>query len=193
LPACCCQRTVAGGFIYADLSGETSTPLALHSSFTVSSPVCETLLQAFPFPSTLGKVTLHPLSQAGMFIYSSCGKWAFSPLLWSFPPTATFTSFPTLDCWVCAGAPAFSGPACLFTAHMGSGSSPLFCGVCLPQPLFFLFYFILFYYSYVHTKLGSFLPPACTPSLTTHSAPSLSPPPPQYPAETILPLFLILL
>jgi hypothetical protein len=55
----------------------------------------------------------------------------------------------------------------------------------------FLFFF--FYYSYVHTMLGSFLPPAPTPSLTTHSAPSLSPPPPQYPAETILSLFLILL
>jgi hypothetical protein len=33
-----------------------------------------------------------------------------------------------------------------------------------------------FYYSYVHTRLGSFLPPAPTPSLSTHSAPSLSPP-----------------
>jgi hypothetical protein len=49
-------------------------------------------------------------------------------------------------------------------------------------PLSFLF-FLLFYYSYVHTRLGSFLPPA----------PSLSTLPPQYPAETILPLFLILL
>jgi hypothetical protein len=34
--------------------------------------------------------------------------------------------------------------------------------------------FFFFYYSYVHTRLGSFLPPAPTPSLTTHSAPSLS-------------------
>jgi hypothetical protein len=57
----------------------------------------------------------------------------------------------------------------------------------------FIYLFILFYYSYVHTRLGSFLPPDPTPSLTTHSAPSLSPPPPQYPAETILPLSLILL
>jgi hypothetical protein len=39
--------------------------------------------------------------------------------------------------------------------------------------VFFLFFF---YYSYVHTRLGSFLPPAPTPSLTTHSAPSLTPP-----------------
>jgi hypothetical protein len=62
--------------------------------------------------------------------------------------------------------------------------------------IFFLglsYLFFFFYYSYVHTRLGSFLPPAPTPSLTTHSAPSLSPQPLQYPAETILPLFLILL
>jgi hypothetical protein len=45
----------------------------------------------------------------------------------------------------------------------------------------------------VHTMFGSFLSPAPTPSLTTHPALSLSPLPPQYPAETILPLFLILL
>jgi hypothetical protein len=40
----------------------------------------------------------------------------------------------------------------------------------------YLSFFLLFYYSYVHTRLGSFLPPAPTPSLTTHSAPFLSPP-----------------
>jgi hypothetical protein len=60
----------------------------------------EPLLQAFPFPSTLREVTLHPLSQACVFVYSSRGKWVFPPLLWSFPPTATFTSFPTCDYWV---------------------------------------------------------------------------------------------
>jgi hypothetical protein len=32
--------------------------------------------------------------------------------------------------------------------------------------LFLFIYFLLFYYSYVHTRLGSFLPPAPTPSLT---------------------------
>jgi hypothetical protein len=40
----------------------------------------------------------------------------------------------------------------------------------------FFFFSFFFYYSYVHTRLGSFLPPAPTPSLTTHSTPSLSPP-----------------
>jgi hypothetical protein len=79
--------------------GELSTHLALQALFTQSSPVHEPLLQAFPFPSTLGKVTLHPLSQACMFIYSSCGKWVFAPLLCSFPTTTTFTSFSALDYW----------------------------------------------------------------------------------------------
>jgi hypothetical protein len=48
----------------------------------------------------LGKVTLSPHSQACVFIYSSCGRWVFPPLLWSFSPTATFTSFPAPDYWV---------------------------------------------------------------------------------------------
>jgi hypothetical protein len=64
------------------------------------------LLQGVPFPSTLGEVTLHLLSQVCVFIYSSCAKWAFPPLLWRFPPTAAFTSFPAPDCWACAAAPA---------------------------------------------------------------------------------------
>jgi hypothetical protein len=34
-----------------------------------------------------------------VFVYSSHGKWVFPPLLWSFPPTTTFTSFPAHDYW----------------------------------------------------------------------------------------------
>jgi hypothetical protein len=34
-----------------------------------------------------------------VFIYSSCGKWVFPPLLCSFPPTTTFISFPAPDYW----------------------------------------------------------------------------------------------
>jgi hypothetical protein len=89
LSACCCWR-----LIYADLRGELSTHLALQALFTQSSSVHKLLLQAFHSPSTPGEVTLHLLSQACMFIYSSHGKWVLLPLLWSFPPTAAFTSFP---------------------------------------------------------------------------------------------------
>jgi hypothetical protein len=84
-----------------------------------------------PFQA-LGKVTLHPHSQACMFSYSSRGRWVFPPLLCSFPPTATFTSFPAPDYWRCCCS---CQPPCLFTVHMGSGSSPLSCAVFLPLPL----------------------------------------------------------
>jgi hypothetical protein len=47
----------------------------------------------------LGKVTLHLRCQSCVFIYSSCGRWVFPPLLCSFPPSATFTSFPAPDYW----------------------------------------------------------------------------------------------
>jgi hypothetical protein len=51
---------------------------------------------------------VHLLSQACLFIYCSHGKWVFPHLLWSFPPTTTFTSFPSPGCWVGATAPVFS-------------------------------------------------------------------------------------
>jgi hypothetical protein len=132
LPAHCCQPAVAGGVIYADLRCELNTHLALQALFTQSSPVHQLLLQAFPFPSTLGEVTLHPHSPACMFVYSSHGKWDFPPLLWSFPPTTAFTSFPAPDSWRCCCS---CQPACLFTAHVGSGSSPISCGLFLPPSL----------------------------------------------------------
>jgi hypothetical protein len=92
-PARCCQPAVAGGVVYADLWGELSTHLDPQALFTQSSPVREPLLQAFPFPSTLGEVTLHLLFQACVFIYSSRGRWVFPPLLWSFPPTPLLQAF----------------------------------------------------------------------------------------------------
>jgi hypothetical protein len=150
LPAHCCQPAVAGGVIYADLWGELSTHLAPQALFAQSSPVWEPLLQAFPFPSTLGEVTLHLLSLAGVFVYSSCGRWVFPPLLWHFPPSATFTSFPGPDCWACT-ATAFSGPPGLFiyssrkeslaplrrSGHPALFPMCLYCSYCLLLSFFF--------------------------------------------------------
>jgi hypothetical protein len=132
------------------------------------------VLQGFPFPSTPEEVTLHQLSQACVFfysshgywafpptllwrvffvcvfIYSSHGNWAFPPLLWSFPPTATFTSFPTADCWACVAAPAFSSQCVVrdfpSPAFQGSGcpalfATCLFCCYCLLLSFFSLFTF----------------------------------------------------
>jgi hypothetical protein len=107
--------------------------------FIQSSPVCEPLLQAFPFPSTWGEVTLPQLSQACVFIYSSCGRWVFPPLLWSFPPTTTFTSFPAPDCWVCATAPAFSS-----WIVVRDSPPPLFSAGA-PCPLCYVFFLLLLF------------------------------------------------
>jgi hypothetical protein len=94
------------------------------------------LLQAFPFPSTLGEVTLHPLSQACVFIYSSHGKWVFPPLLWSFPPTDAFTSFPAPDCWAYAAAHAGRRVCLQLTWEVGLPPSPVeFSSLCYSHKL----------------------------------------------------------
>jgi hypothetical protein len=154
LPALCCQSAVAGGIFYADLRGELNTHLALQVLFIQSSPVCKPLLQAFPFPSTLGEVTLHPLSQACMFVYSSSGKWVFPPLLSSFPPTATLTSFPAPGFWACAPAPTeapLASLACLFTVpgripfpHLWHSVCPTLFPTCLYCSYCFLLSFSFF-------------------------------------------------
>jgi hypothetical protein len=136
LPACCSQPAVAAGIIYADLRSELSTHLAPQTLFTQSS-VCKPLLQAFPFPSTLGKVTLPWLSQVCVFVYKSRGKWVFPPLLWRFPPFATFTSFPAPGCWACAPAPAGASPpgSSLFIYSSRKDSPPPSSELNVPHPL----------------------------------------------------------
>jgi hypothetical protein len=137
LPARCCQPAVAAGVIYADLWSELSTHLAPQALFTQSSPVRQPLLQAFSFPSTLGEMTLHPISQAGVFIYSSHGRWVFPPLLWSFPPSATLTSFSAPGCCVCALAPARASLArpSLFVYSSWKDSPPHSLLLRVPHPL----------------------------------------------------------
>jgi hypothetical protein len=98
-------------------------------------------------------VTLHLLSLAGLFIYSPHGKWVCPPLLWSFPTTTTFTSFPAPSCWAGATTPAFSGWLIYLQFHKGlplphlwhSGHPPLFatclfCCYCLLFSFFFSFF-----------------------------------------------------
>jgi hypothetical protein len=109
------------------------------------------LLEAFPFPSTLGEVTLHKLSQACVFIYTSLGKWVFPLLLWSFPPTATFTSFPTPGCLVgAAAAPAFSSWLVYLQFHEGFPLPSLWCSGHATIITTFLFgcYCLLFIFSF---------------------------------------------
>jgi hypothetical protein len=81
-------------------------------------------------------------SLASLFIYSSCGKLVFPPLLWSFPPTTTFTSFPTPGCWAGATAPAFS--SWLIVRNF---PSPPFGAQGAPPSLLCVFFVVIAYYS----------------------------------------------
>jgi hypothetical protein len=135
LPAYCCQPAVAGGIIYADLWGELSTHVALHALFTQSS-VRDATARSFPLSKHTGGGDTAP-TFSGLCVYSSHGKWVFPPLLWHFPPTAAFTSFPAPDCWACAAAPA-SWHVCLqLTWEVGHPSSPV--EFSLPPPLSYAF------------------------------------------------------
>jgi hypothetical protein len=77
-------------------------------------------------------MTLHPHCQACVFIYSSCGRWVFSPLLCSFPPKPLSQAFLLLITGQCCCSCQLPY---LFTDHVGSGSSLLSCGIFLPLPL----------------------------------------------------------
>jgi hypothetical protein len=102
------------------------------------------LLQAFHLPSTLREVTLHQLSQTGKFIYSSHGKWVFPSLLWSFPPIATFTSFPAPGCWVFAAAPAFSS-LLVYLQFCEGLPLPLSLALRAPHHLCYMSFWLLFF------------------------------------------------
>jgi hypothetical protein len=80
----------------------------------------------------VGEVTLHRLSQALLFVHCSRGKWFFPLSCGVFLPPPLLQAFLLMITgWCCCSCQ----PPCLFTAHMGSGSSLLSCGVFLPPPL----------------------------------------------------------
>jgi hypothetical protein len=67
------------------------------------------VLLGFPLSKHTGGSDTEP-AFSGLHVYLQF-TWevGLPPLLWSFPPTTTFTSFPTPDCWACAAAPAGQG------------------------------------------------------------------------------------
>jgi hypothetical protein len=102
------------------------------------------LLQDFPFPSTLGEVTLNLLSLAGLFIYSSHGKWAFPLSCGVFLPPPLLQAFPLLV----AGCVLLllPSPASLFIySSMGDFPSPLFSTQGAPPSLLHVFFVVVYY------------------------------------------------
>jgi hypothetical protein len=70
----------------------------------------------------------------------------FPPLLWSFPPTATFTSFPAPGCWACTAAPAFSRWLVYLQFCKGFPLPP-FCAQGVLPSLLRVFFVVIAYYS----------------------------------------------
>jgi hypothetical protein len=114
------------------------------------------LLQSFPFPSTLGEVTLHPLSQAGVFIYSAHGKWAFLlshrrwvgvflplPLLQAFPHLVSGRVpqlLPSLaGLFIYSSMRDFPSPPLRHSGHPALFATCLFCCCCLLFSFFSFF------------------------------------------------------
>jgi hypothetical protein len=79
----------------------------------------------------------------------------FSPLLWSFPPSTTLTSFPAPGCWVCATAPALSCQAWLVYLQFWKDSPPLHFSAQGTSPsLLRVFIVLIAYYSVSLFSLG---------------------------------------
>jgi hypothetical protein len=157
LPAHCCQPAVAGDVIYADLRGELSTHLAPQALLRVLLCV-SCCYKLSPFQAHWGRWHCTRFLRPACLFTVHMGSGSFPPLLWSFPPTAAFTSFPAPDCWACAAAPTFSGPACLFTFPRGIPLLPLWSSGC---PTLFA---ICLYCSYCLLLSISFFPgwgPVC--------------------------------
>jgi hypothetical protein len=132
LPVRCCQPAVAEGVIYADLWGEFNTHLALQALFTQSSPVRKPLLQAFPFPSTLGRWHCTRFLRPASLFTAQVGSWS-SPLSCGvFFPPLLLQAFPLLI----AAHVLLLLPASMFVySSHGKWVFPLSCGVFLPPPL----------------------------------------------------------
>jgi hypothetical protein len=122
-----CTRIVRHACLFTVHVGNGSPPSPVQFSSHLH-------FRGFPAPDYWAVLLLLP---ADMFVYSSCGKWVFPPLLWSFPPSATLTSFPAPGCWVHVPAPAGASPACpacLFTVP-GRIPFPQSSELCEPHPL----------------------------------------------------------
>jgi hypothetical protein len=156
LPACCCQPAVAGSIIYADLWGELSTHLTLQALFAQISPVCEPLLQAFPFPSTRKGDTAPALS--GLRVYLQ--------FMWEvgLPPSpvefsSLHHSHKLSHSWLLGTRPRscqnLSSLPSLFIYSPRKDSLPLIFGAqCAPSSFLCVFIVLIAYYSVSLFSLG---------------------------------------
>jgi hypothetical protein len=100
---------------------------------------------SFPAPDYSAVLLLLP---AAVFVYSSCGRWVFPPLLWSFPPCHSHKLFHSWLLGACL-APTGASPACPASLSTVPGRIPFPQSSVLsaPHPLSHVFIVLIAYYS----------------------------------------------
>jgi hypothetical protein len=106
------------------ISGVSLAPTWSHRLCLLRVLLCVNLCYRLSPFQALGKVTLPPRCQACVFIYSSCGRWAFPPSPLKF---SSHCHFHKLSCSCLLGSAAAAGRhVCLqFTWEVGLHSSPV--------------------------------------------------------------------
>jgi hypothetical protein len=113
------------------------------------------LLQAFPFPSTLGEVTLHLLSQACVFVYSSRERWVFPTSCGVFLPLPLSQAFPLLVAGhVPPLPPSLASPSLFIYSFRKDYPCLLFGTQGAPPSLLCVFIVLIAYYSVSLFSLG---------------------------------------
>jgi hypothetical protein len=150
-PARCCQPAVAGGFIYADLRSELNTYLALKLCLLRVLLGLTATATSFPLSKHTGGGDTAPAFSGWHVYLQFTWEVGLPRLLWSFPPSAAFTRFPTPGCWAQAPAPAFSDRLVYLqfceglplplrcSGHPALFATCLFCCYCLLFSFFFFF------------------------------------------------------
>jgi hypothetical protein len=110
-----------------------------------SSPGSDATATSFPLSKHTGGGDTAPAFSGRHVYLQFMWEVVFPLVLWSFPPTVTFTSFPAPGCWVCGTTPAFSS-----WLVRDFPSPPLWCSGCptLFAMCLFCCYCLLFSFSF---------------------------------------------
>jgi hypothetical protein len=105
--------------------------------FTQSSPVPDATATSFPLSKHTGGGDTAPTFSGLRVCLQLTWEVGLPPLLWSFPPSITLTSFPTPGCWARAPTPAGASLArpSLLIYSSGKESPPLPSALSVPHPL----------------------------------------------------------
>jgi hypothetical protein len=110
-----------------------------------SSPGWTTTATSFPLSKHTGGGDSAPAFSGRHVYLQFTWKVGLPPILWNFPPIATFTSFPAPGCLACAAAPAFSNQLAYLQFHEGFPLSPSLA-LRVPRPLCYMSFLVVVAY-----------------------------------------------